>query len=530
MSRHCGKLPVPAPNVTQRRTVIVFAIAIILIGSIWLVLRAAMAGRLAIAAQRDLQTIVDLVSVDLERSAGKTAAVKGAALLLQAAESNPEFGRTLVRASDENYRNIYFFDAGGRIALVGANTSVTTADPAAAPDIVRQAQATGLASTVERQGILLDPYADREGEQVIGAWRWLATLELGIVAERPYDRYSQPIRWIDGTFGALILLATIGYLLLSDLDFRALRSTFRRPDLKNCGPYEITRQIGEGAMSNVYLARHTHLKRVVALKRLKIHAQSDELAERFDREARLASQLAHPNIITVLDHGKVPEGGFYYAMEFINGLTLTQWVEQHGPLPPARAVRILRQICAGVEAMHQRHLLHRDIKPDNVIAYAAHGDFDLVKLLDFGLIKDLENNASRDLTRDVRILGTPAFMAPERLLDPRTVDPRTDLYGIGCIGFFLLTGRKPFEATRDTDLAQQVLHVLAPAVSSLSIFPIPEQLDHLIAAALSKDMTQRPADAEAFGAALDEVSLLVPWQRELARLWWNSVHPGNDDH
>lgn len=517
----------PAKNLLHRRTVIVFAVAIVLIASIWLGLRTAMAARLETGAQRDLQTIVDLVAANLERSAGKAPPAKGATLLQQAADTNPDLAKTLLRVSDENDRNIYFFDALGRIASARNNAAPQFSDAAATLDIVRLALASGLDTGVDRHGLLLDPYVDLNGEEVVGAWRWIAALELGIVAERPYDRFSQPIRWIDGTFCALILLAAIGYLMLADIDVGALRSTFRRPDLKTCGPYQIERQIGEGAMSNVYLAQHVHLKRLVALKRLKIHAQSDELAERFDREARLASQLNHPNIITVLDHGKVPEGGFYYAMEFISGLTLTQWVEQHGPVPPGRTVRLLRQICAALGAMHRRHLLHRDIKPDNVIAYAAHGDFDLVKLLDFGLIKDLENAASRDLTRDVRILGTPAFMAPERLLDPRTIDPRTDLYGVGCIGYFLLTGRKPFEATLDADLAQQVLHVPAPAVTAHSIFPIPPPLAALIAAALAKDIAQRPADAEAFGAALEQMSALVPWQPDLARLWWAAVHPSN---
>ena len=195
------------------------------------------------------------------------------------------------------------------------------------------------------------------------------------------------------------------------------------------------------------------------------------------------------------------------------------------PLPPARTVRILRQICAAVGQMHEQQLLHRDIKPDNIMAYENDGDCDLVKLLDFGLIKDLETDDSRDLTRAVRVLGTPAFMAPERMRDPRLVDKRSDLYGIGCIGFYLLAGRKPFEATRDADLAQQVLHVEAPRVSSVATFPIPAALDRLLAGCLAKDMAGRPPDAAAFIAALDEIALLVPWDRAQARHWWTRVFP-----
>jgi len=507
-----------------RRTILSIT-AIVLYALVWFSLRGAVAERLAVAAQRDLQTIVELVSVDLERIAGEHPGLQGAPLLRTAADSIQDLFRTMLRATESNYRSIYFFDFAGRTMLVGKDLQLAAYESTTAPDIVRQALAFVLAGNSVGHGARIEPYDDREGEDAIGAWHWLPKPGLGVVAERPYDRFIQPIRWIDGIFGGILALAATAGLLLIKIDFRALARALRRSDIETCGPYVIRRRIGEGAMSNVYLAQHRHLKRIVALKQLKIHARSDEFTERFDREARLASQLSHPNIITVLDFGAAPDGGFYYAMEFIHGLTLTQWVEENGPLHPARVVRILLQVCAAVEAMHRRNLLHRDIKPDNIIAYHAHNDFDLIKLLDFGLIKDLENAESRDLTRDLRVLGTLAFMAPERLIDPRAVDPRTDLYGIGCIGFFLLTGRKPFEAVRDGDLAQQVLHVDAPLASSLAVFRIPDTLDQLIASALAKDVNQRPADAEAFTKTLTTVGQLLPWNRTRARLWWMSVHP-----
>jgi serine/threonine-protein kinase len=288
-----------------------------------------------------------------------------------------------------------------------------------------------------------------------------------------------------------------------------------------CGPYVLLRPLGEGAMSTVFLARHRKLGRVVALKRLKPLAQSDELSARFDREAALASRLSHPNLITVLDHGRAPGGGFYYAMEYIRGLTLTEWVERHGPLPPARAVHLLRQLTAALAVMHGQGLLHRDIKPDNVMVHAAHGEPDCLKLLDFGLIKAVEVEASRDLTRDARVLGTPAFMAPERLTDPRRADPRTDLYGAGCIGFYLLTGRKPFEANQEADLMQQVLHLPAPSASSLRQTPI--ALDVLIASLLEKDPERRPASARELQESLDQLAQAHPWDRQEAVAWWQRV-------
>jgi serine/threonine-protein kinase len=499
----------------RRKAFVVYLLALAGVGLAWWIVHVQLEARLASVARRDLDTIVEFVALDLLDAAAQAApGNRGLELVAGVRQADSELARALRRADEENFRRIYFFDRAGQV--LGTDASAAAGTPA----IVVQAN-----GTADERGALFRPYDDSEGQRVVGVWYWLATADLGIVAERDYSRYIQPVRWVDAIFFTLLVLGALVLAFLTQVDLRKLRDAFRRSDLDSCGPYVIKSLIGEGTMANVYLAEHRHLKRTVAIKRLKVHSQRDETIERFDREARLASQLAHPNIITVLDHGRAPDGSFFYAMEFIRGLTLTQWVEQHGPLPPARAVRVLRQICAAVGAMHARQLLHRDIKPDNVIAYAAHGDCDLIKLLDFGLIRDLENKASRDLTRAARVLGTPAFMAPERLRDPRCVDPRTDLYGIGCIAFYLLAGRRPFEATVDADLAQQVQHIPAPLVSTVSVFPIPPALEQLIASALAKSMDDRPASAAAFDAALAGIEASVPWHLEQARLWWQSVLP-----
>ncbi|MBI4997099.1 MAG: serine/threonine protein kinase [Rhodocyclales bacterium] len=499
---------------TRRKAISLALLALACLALAWWGVHVQFEERLAAMARRDLDTIVEFVALDLLDAAQEASARKGLPLASGALQPDSALARALLRADEENFRRIYFFDRSGQTVGAGAGTAAT------APPIVAQALAAG-----DLRGARLAPYEDGEGQQVIGVWHWLPAAEVGIIAERDYDRYIQSVRWVDAIFFVLLVLGVLALALLAQIDPRKLREAFRRSDIDSCGPYTIKGLIGEGTIANVYLAEHRHLKRVVAIKRLKIQSQRDETIERFDREARLASQLSHPNIITVLDHGRAPDGSFFYAMEFIRGLTLTQWVEQHGPLPPARAVRVLRQICAAVGAMHARQLLHRDIKPDNVIAYAAHGDCDLIKLLDFGPIRDLENKASRDLTRAARVLGTPAFMAPERLRDPRCVDPRTDLYGIGCIAFYLLAGRRPFEATVDADLAQQVQHIPAPLVSTVSVFPIPPALEQLIASALAKSMDDRPASAAAFDAALAGIEASVPWHLEQARLWWQSVLP-----
>jgi serine/threonine-protein kinase len=480
--------------------------------SAWAGLRASLEARMAASAQRGLETIVDLVSAELTQIANASVTLQDARALEFMAAQRPEFMTALREVEENHFRHVYFFDPQGR-------TLTITGDPVTAPatEIVRLAGSAVGGTERSLRGTLFEPYADGNRQDVIGVWRWLPKVGLGVVAERPYARFIQPLHWFDAAFAALIALLAAGAMILARRhlgDIGAARESAR------CGPYDIVRRLGDGSMSNVYLARHRYLRREVALKRLKPHAQSDELCARFEREARLASQLAHPNIVTVLDHGRAPGGGFYYAMEYIEGLTLTRWVEGDGPLPPERAIHVLDQICAAVGAMHAHHLMHRDIKPDNIMAYAAHGEYDLVKLLDFGLIRNLDQDASRDLTRDVRILGTPAYMAPERLIDPRRVDVRSDLYSIACVGFFLLTGRKPFEASQDGDLVQQVLHIEAPRLGGLAPSEPPADLDALIAESLAKDPGDRPDSIALFRARLRQIAATCPWSPSVARAWW----------
>lgn len=481
----------------------------------WWGTRTGLEDRLVQAARRGLDTIVDLVAADLERISRQPGTLPGAPLIEAAARGDPSWRRTLASVGSENRRYIYFFDAGANV--MGVDRAWRPA-----PDIVRHA----LADRNARRGAQFSPYPGLDGNPAVGAWRWLPEAGLGVVTERPYSYFALALRWIDGIFAALLGLVLAGWAFFALGGWRAWREKLRRRAARWYGPYQVERLLGEGAMSRVYLARHHRLKRVVALKVLKLHMRSDELSHRFDREARLASRLAHPNIVTLYDHGPAPDGGFYYAMEYVPGITLTQWVEAHGPLPPSRAIRLLGQISAAVGAMHGQHLLHRDIKPDNVMAYAAHGEADLVKLLDFGLIRDFGQEMSRDLTRDVRVLGTPAFMAPERLFDPTLIDPRTDLYGIGCIGFYLLTGRRPFESDIHADLVQQIRAVEAPRAAEYAPGPIPEALDGLIADCLAKDRDRRPPDARELQRRLATIAETAPWREDEARAWWRSEESG----
>lgn len=276
---------------------------------------------------------------------------------------------------------------------------------------------------------------------------------------------------------------------------------------RRVGPYRLLQLVGEGALSNVYLAEHQLMRRKVALKMLKIHAASDEWVERFRREVQLAGNLRHANFARLYDFGSVPGGGFYYAMEYIDGVTLAQLVDRDGPLSPTHAARILRDVCAALAEMHALGLLHRDIKPQNVMLCAADdAGGETVKVLDFGLVKRMDGNATRDLTAGLHILGTPAYLAPERIVAPASTDPRSDLYAVGALGFYLLTGRRPFEAEGDLHLTHLILDTPAPAPGAVHHGNSTPALDALILRCLAKSPEERPASARALA---DEFAALA---------------------
>jgi serine/threonine-protein kinase len=279
-------------------------------------------------------------------------------------------------------------------------------------------------------------------------------------------------------------------------------------------------------MARVYRAQHRLLKRPTAVKIIELAMTTDEMLARFDREVRLASQLMHPNTVEVFDYGRTPEGQPFYAMEFLDGLTLQQVIEQHGPLPAARTAHALRGIAGSLSEAHARGLVHRDIKPANVMLCRRGGEDDVVKVLDFGLVKDTRSEQTRDLTRALRVLGTPAYMAPERIEQPDSADTRSDLYALGAVGFYLLTGKAPFDADSDLALAYRVVHVPAPVVSTLAPEPVPAELEALIARCLAKSPGDRPAAAAGVAAELDRLLVRQPWTNLQARAWWEARAAG----
>ena len=358
-----------------------------------------------------------------------------------------------------------------------------------------------------REGIALEPYRGGGGGEVVGAWRWLDDLGLGIAIEIEATEAYAPLRYLRTAFGVVFgaLVAAVAAALYAGISVLRLRGELGGQ--RKVGAYRLERMIGEGGLANIYLAHHDLLKRPCAVKLLKPARASDEMIARFEREVQFASRLSHPNVVEIYDYGRSTDGLFYYAMEYLDGINLGELVAREGAIPVPRAIRILLQVCAGLGAAHAAGLVHRDIKPENVMISRRGDEPETVKVLDFGMVKKVDTVHSRDLTRGLRILGTPMYMAPERLRNPSDVDARTDIYALGAVAFFMLSGKKIFDSSDDLELTSRILNEEPPRVSQAAAQPIPVELDILVQACLEKRREDRPQKIAALIEALDSIAL-----------------------
>jgi hypothetical protein len=367
------------------------------------------------------------------------------------------------------------------------------------------------------QGVVLEPYRNYRGAEVIGAWRWLPAKEMAVAIEIEAAEAHAPLRHLQRAFG--ILFAVLMAALLAALAASLWAARMRLREQRRMGQYTLEREIGEGGLSHVYLARHTHLKRPTAVKVLKRHLASDEVVARFEREVQLCSQLTHPNTIEIYDYGRTRDGTFYYAMEYLRGITLEDLVRREGALPFARAVHLLLQACGSLREAHERGLVHRDVKPHNLMLCVRGGVHDVLKLLDFGLVKEVRGAHTHDITQHARVLGTPLYMAPERLRNPADADARSDIYALGAVAHFLVAGRALFEAQTDHDLVYQVLNAEPPSLAA-RVPRVPPVLDSMVQRCLAKDRDARPATIAEVEAVLAELARAHPWTEDDARAWW----------
>jgi len=297
------------------------------------------------------------------------------------------------------------------------------------------------------------------------------------------------------------------------------------------GQYVLEEKIGGGGMGEVWRARHRLLIRPAAIKLIRPQMSGDPelLLRRFEREARATAALRSPHTVQLYDFGATEDGRLYYVMELLDGLDLDTLVRQYGPLPAERVVHILRQVCSSLQDAHVNGLVHRDIKPANVVVSRAGTTFDFAKVLDFGLVKldsaGSDGDEAVKLTNEGSASGTPAFMAPEVVLGVADTDHRVDLYALGCVAYWLLTGKLVFAGKSVVEVMFHHAHTPPVRPTTRSELTIPASLETLVMDCLEKDPARRPASAEAVSARLEAVALEWPWTAERAERWWEMHRP-----
>ena len=294
-------------------------------------------------------------------------------------------------------------------------------------------------------------------------------------------------------------------------------------EARRLGQYILEEKLGEGGMGMVYRARHSMLRRPTAIKLLLPERAGKVSLARFEREVRQTARLSHPNTVTIYDYGRTPDGIFYYAMELLDGATLEDIVAVDGPQRAARVIRILARSAGALAEAHASGLVHRDIKPSNVMLCRQGGVPDVPKVLDFGLVKDATGDAL--LTQAQTLMGTPLYMSPESIVDPDTVDARSDLYALGAVGYFMLTARHVFEGNTVLEVCHQHLNVPPVPPSARAGRPVPETLERIVLACLEKDPAARPASAKELERRLLDVRDAGTWNTLDAERWWNERGP-----
>jgi len=292
-------------------------------------------------------------------------------------------------------------------------------------------------------------------------------------------------------------------------------------DARKLGQYRLARKIGEGAMGEVFLAEHLMLKQPCAIKLIRPELAANRTAmQRFEREVHAISQLKHWNTVQIYDYGYAEDGTFYFAMEYLDGLTLEALVREHGPLPAGRAISFLRQVCAALREAHAIQLVHRDIKPANVITCVRAGQYDVAKLLDFGMVRQVGGEAiAETVTNEGAIVGTPGYMSPEQIDSSGSLDGRSDIYSVGAVAYFLLTGVPPF--VRDSPVQVLLAHLHdAPASLRENRPDVPRDLEAVVLRCLAKAPRDRYKDVDALDRALAGCVTSHDWTALAAEAWW----------
>ena len=384
-------------------------------------------------------------------------------------------------------------------------------------------------ATAGHAGVNVDGYRDYRGVPVIGAWTWLSKRNFGLATEIDVSEAFRPLYVLRvafwGLFGLLALSALaifIFTLIVARLQRAAQRAAL---DIKRLGQYSLDEKIGAGGMGVVYKGHHAMLRRPTAIKLLDVDKVTTEAVARFEREVQLTCQLTHPNTIAIYDYGRTPEGVFYYAMEYLDGISLERLVDTDGAQPEGRVIQILAQICGSLAEAHALGLVHRDIKPANILINRRGGQFDVVKVLDFGLVKSISDAKQANLTAADSMAGTPMYMPPEAIQSPAEVGPASDLYAVGAVGYFLLTGTPLFSGDSIIEVCRrQVMDPPDPPSVRLG-HPVSPEFETLLLQCLAKQPADRPVGAQQLAEALLACPAAKLWTPAMAEEWWRRHGP-----
>ena len=319
-----------------------------------------------------------------------------------------------------------------------------------------------------------------------------------------------------------LAVATVISALASGVIYGLRREVRKAREL---GQYILEDKLGQGGMGVVYRARHAMLRRPTAVKLLHPERAGEENVARFEREVIASARLSHPNTVTVFDYGRTPDGVFYYAMELLEGATLTDVVQVDEPLAPARVAHFMHQVASALVEAHGMGLIHRDIKPDNIVVTERGGVPDVAKVVDYGLVKEIEVEGGVDLTGETTIVGTPRYLAPEAIKGVPLDDGRSDLYALGATAFFMLTGESVFEGDTAVEVCSKHLLTEPDRPSERLGGHVPEDLDSLVVRLLDKKPERRPESAEALVAEVEALECFGQWSRDNARRWWKDFGP-----